>query len=286
MRLLNYYKIFLILFFTSITTCKAFTDPANDTVIEIPFEVSDYRLLFTKVTIGDEKYTALIDFGDFSQIQLSTDLIEKLGLETMDSDIVMSDINGNNYNLQKGVITNLTVSGVRLEDTEFFSAHGEIKAVSQQVGTDFDVVLGFGFFKNKPFTLDFINRKITFGNQKSGSRDEFDEFKLMTDYGYLITEIQLESHDKINLLFDTGSPNSTLSDKESWNGEDTKIEFQGFQFPAKKMKVLSRIGLSITGELMDITHIEPLGVQGIYGVNDMLDKVFVYDPEAKTLQVY
>jgi hypothetical protein len=45
--------------------------------------------------INNKEYTALIDFGDFADFQLSTKLIHELKLKTDQSDMIMSDMNGN-----------------------------------------------------------------------------------------------------------------------------------------------------------------------------------------------
>ena len=68
-------------------------------------------MLFTKVEIKDKEYTALIDFGDFSDFQISTKLIADLDLKTEESNIIMSDINGNQYALKKGTINEFKVGG-------------------------------------------------------------------------------------------------------------------------------------------------------------------------------
>lgn len=45
---------------------------------KIQFEISEYNLLFTTIEINNKEYTALIDFGDFADFQLSTKLIAEL----------------------------------------------------------------------------------------------------------------------------------------------------------------------------------------------------------------
>jgi len=78
--------------------------PEESAYNKIQFDISQYNLLFTKVEINNKEYTALIDFGDFAEFQISTELIAELNLKTKKSDIIMSDINGNLYALEKGII--------------------------------------------------------------------------------------------------------------------------------------------------------------------------------------
>ena len=151
---------------------------------KIKFEISEYNLLFTKVEIGENEYVALIDFGDFADFQISTNLIAELQLETEKSEIIMSDINGNQYALEKGTIEELKVDGIIEKNVTFYSANNEIEAVSQEVGTEFQIVVGFGYFKSKDFKLDFVSNTIEFVK----STNEKTDFSIPVndDYGYLI----------------------------------------------------------------------------------------------------
>ena len=154
-------KYFLIIaIFLTLFSCKEKTNEVKSDTIQ--FEISDYNLLFTKVEINKKEYTALIDFGDFAEFQLSTKLIAELGLKTEKSDIIMSDINGNQYALEKGIIEELKLDGKTEKNITFFSANNEIDAVSKEVGTDFQIVVGFGYFKSKDFILDFVENSIEF----------------------------------------------------------------------------------------------------------------------------
>ena len=107
---------------------------------KIRFEVSEYNLLFSKVEIEDKEYTALIDFGDFGDFghfQFFNKLIAEWNLETEKSDMIMSDINGRQYTVEKGTIDELKIGDKIEQNVSFFSANNEIDAVSREVGTDF-----------------------------------------------------------------------------------------------------------------------------------------------------
>ena len=147
--MINKNSILIISIFIALISCK--TEKKEVKSNKIQFEISEYNLLFTKVEIKDKEYTALIDFGDFADFQLSTKLIAELNLETEKSVIIMSDINGSEYALEKGTIDELKVGDKIEQNVSFFSANNEIDAVSKEVGTDFQVVIGFGYFKSKDF---------------------------------------------------------------------------------------------------------------------------------------
>ena len=276
------YLIFLALTFIS---CSCFSQAKIKTNEHIKFEISSYNLLFTKVEINEKQYTALIDFGDFAQIQISTSLIEDLGLKTEKSDIIMTDINGNEYALEKGIISQLKVGERTEKDITFFSAMNEIDAVSKQVGTEFQVVLGFGYFKSKDFIIDFVNNSIEFIKPKVENSDFSAPINI--DYGYLIAEFKSGANESIKLLFDTGTPISRIDlNLLPLDLKDSTVNFQNAEFPSRSLEIKSsNQKITLNMENNDISELEPLGVVGIYGVNDMIGKVFIYNPWEKVMRI-
>lgn len=251
----------------------------------IKFEISDYNLLFTEVEIGDKVYTALIDFGDFAEFQISTKLIAELGLRTKESDILMSDINGEQYALEKGIIKKLKIGGKIEEDVTFYSANNEIDAVSQEVGTNFQVVVGFGYFKSKDFKLNFVTKNIDFLNSR-GSETNF-TFPINTNLDHLIGKFSTITNESVDLLFDTGTPISRIdTNLLSATLRDSTVEFLNSSFPTKTLYLeSSNETLILNMENSDVSELEPLGVVGIYGVNDMIGKVFVVQSSDNTMQI-
>ena len=264
-------------------SCKVKSKVVNSD--KIKFEISEYNLLFTKVEIGENEYAALIDFGDFADFQISTNLIAELQLETEKSEIIMSDINGNQYALEKGTIEELKVDGIIEKNVTFYSANNEIESVSQEVGTEFQIVVGFGYFKSKDFKLNFVSNTIEFVK----STNEKTDFSISVndDYGYLIGEFQSITNGSFNLLFDTGTPISKIDLKLfPKNLKDSTVTFLDTEFPSKILEVKSTLkSIILNLEHNDISELEPLGVVGIYGVNDMLDKVFLYSSSERMMRI-
>ena len=269
-----------------LTSLNGFTNKSGATELEqINFEISEYNLLFTKVEIKNKKYTALIDFGDFAEFQISTKLINELDLRTEKSDIVMSDINGNQFALEKGTLEQLKVGGTNEENITFYSAKNEIEAVSQQVGTDFQVVIGFGYFKSKNFKLDFISKSIEF-LEPTAEDIEF-TFPVNTEYGYLIGNFHSNENETVSLLFDTGTPISKIDlDLFPKNLKDANVTFLHTKFPSKYLNVKSsNETITLNMENSNMSELEPLGIVGIYGVNDMKGKVFYYNALEQKVQI-
>ena len=270
---------------TLLLLCSCKVKSKVDKSDKIKFEISEYNLLFTKVEIGENEYVALIDFGDFADFQISTSLIAELQLKTEKSEIIMSDINGNQYALEKGTIEELKVDGIIEKNVTFYSANNEIESVSQEVGTEFQIVVGFGYFKSKDFKLNFVSNTIEFVK----STNEKTDFSISVndDYGYLIGEFQSITNGSFNLLFDTGTPISKIDLKLfPKNLKDSTVTFLDTEFPSKILEVKSTLkSIILNLEHNDISELEPLGVVGIYGVNDMLDKVFLYSSSERMMRI-
>lgn len=266
---------------------NGYTENLNKTKVDqINFEISGYSLLFTKVEIKNKVYTALIDFGDFSDFQISTRLIDELNLKTEKSDIIMSDINGNQYALEKGTLEQLKVDGITEEDITFYSAKNEIEAVSQEVGTDFQVVVGFGYFKSKNFKLDFTSNSIQFLDPTVDDT-EF-TIPVNTDYGYLIGNFHSNTNETVSLLFDTGTPVSKIDLNLSPPIvlKDSTVTILKTEFPSKTLDVKSKNQtIKLNLERSNMSELEPLEVVGIYGVNDMIGKVFYYNALSQKIHI-
>lgn len=241
------------------------------------------------MNIRGKSYTALVDWGDFAPIQLSSALIEELQLETQDSDIQMTDANGQVYVLQQGILDTLRVGGQPRTDLTFYSANGEIAAVGQQVGTEFHVVLGWGFFAGLPVTLDLPNDQLVIGKAE-GPANGGASFRvpIQTDYGYLIGQFDLDNGEQLPMLIDTGSPLSQLHNRhEALPAGEGAVNWQGTDFPVRIITAQSdEQTMPIQAEVMDLTALEPLGVKGILGLHDLKDRVLVIQPEQAELHLW
>ncbi len=272
--MIKYKQVIIITILLSVLSCKVQTTKTKFN--NIKFEISDYSLLFTKVEINGKMYTALIDFGDFAEFQISTKLINELKLSTKNSDVIMSDIDGNQYALEEGILHQIKIGDKIENNVTFYSANNEIDAVSQEVGTDFQVVVGYGYFRSKDFKLDFVTKTIEFLNPNV--IDANFSFSKNTDYGYLIGNFVSNENEKVNLLFDTGTPISKIDTKRfPASLKDSTVKFLNTEFPSKLLKIKSmNLTMTLNMESSDISELEPLGVVGIYGVNDMIGKVFLH----------
>ena len=88
-------------------------------------------------------------------------------------------------------------------------------------------------------------------------------------------------------MFDTGTPISKIDLKLfPKNLKDSTVTFLDTEFPSKILEVKSTLkSIILNLEHNDISELEPLGVVGIYGVNDMLDKVFLYSASERMMRI-
>ena len=197
----------------------------------------------------------------------------------------MSDIDGNQYALEEGILHQIKIGDKIENNVTFYSANNEIDAVSQEVGTDFQVVVGYGYFRSKDFKLDFVTKTIEFLNPNV--IDANFAFSKNTDYGYLIGNFVSNENEKVNLLFDTGTPISKIDTKRfPASLKDSTVKFLNTEFPSKLLKIKSmNQTMTLNMESSDISELEPLGVVGIYGVNDMIGKVFLHRASENLVQI-
>ena len=91
----------------------------------------------------------------------------------------------------------------------------------------------------------------------------------------------------VNLLFDTGTPISKIDlNLLPLDLKDSTVNFQNAEFPSKSLEIKSsNQKITLNMENNDISELKPLGVVGIYGVNDMIGKVFIYNPLEKVMRI-
>ncbi len=118
----------------------------------IIFEKTNYGLIFTNILVNGKEVKAMIDFGDQHYLQLSSTLVGRLGLAIEPAGYQVADVYGNTYDVNQGTLNKLKVGNWQNESVEFTSQAGEMESVSEQIGTEFNAVVGWGYFKEY-FTL-------------------------------------------------------------------------------------------------------------------------------------
>ncbi len=227
----------------------------------LPIEKNQQGFIFAMIEINGEKVKAMIDFGDPHVLMVSTREAKKQEIKLTDTGDRMQHINGQPMTLYSGVAKSLKVSGRKLEAVEFFSAANEIEGVSEQVGTTFDAVLGWGFFSQSNFSMDYKNLTIEFLKEEDrtmlGNPIEYAKSS-----NYIVLPIFIAGKEA-NVILDTGSGISLVD--QNWAKPFKKTRSpQGFPMIREKIRK-GDLNLEQDFELMDLSMLRTLNAIGILG---------------------
>ena len=245
----------------------------------IPFEVSDYGLIFTDVIVNGEKVKAMIDFGQPHLLMLSSSLVAKHQIETVKSDKGGYDIDGNKMAFYEGKVNELLIQGLSIKSVGFSSSPNEMESVSEQIGTRFDAAIGWGFFSQYFFTLNYSGREITLHSEAQKLEDSF-----QVDYdkngSYMMLNTQLGKKEA-KMIIDTGAPVSTLHDQFITDKEPEK---NAWGQPSHQLKTkIGKEKLDIEYELRDLSVLKPLKVVGIIGGDLLKEYIISINPNEQTM---
>ena len=140
-----------ILVFISLFSCK---DPQKRTGTHplltppnvINFQKSNYGLLFTTISVNGTKVKAMIDFGDPNVLQLSSSFVASKNIIVKKTKSVAKDLFGNTFEIHEGVAKEVIIGNWEHTNIEFSSSPNEMEAVSKQINTTFNAVVGLGIF--------------------------------------------------------------------------------------------------------------------------------------------
>jgi len=129
----------------------------------IAVQLSEYGLVFVEVLVNGEPARALVDTGSSAAVRVSERMAQRLRLDLkVDPASSVTGLDGRRLALQRGRLETLTVGDLALRQVEVEVAARRIEDISAQVGTAFDVVLGWGFLSRYHFALDYPKRQLRF----------------------------------------------------------------------------------------------------------------------------
>ncbi len=245
----------------------------------IPFKISDYGLIFTEVSINGEMVNAMIDFGQPHLLMLSSSLIKKQGIKAEKSDKVGYNIDGEELPFYEGTANQLQVQGLSLSSVDFTSSPNEMESVSAQIGTRFDAALGWGFFSQYFFTLNYSKTEITLTEKAAPIAGSF-TVPYDKAGSYMMLKVGLDEQEG-QLIIDTGAPVSTLHD--GFIKGKTPVDNAWGQ---PSLLLNTQIGtekLELAFELRDLSVLESLKVVGILGGDLLQQYVISIDPDKQTM---
>jgi hypothetical protein len=203
-------------------------------VYKTPLRLTPYNLIFTDVKVNGKSVVALIDTGSFRSVQISSTLAQELKIPLTDTNITMRRYGGKTLTLKQGIVQKFGIGKWHKEIVPVDVSEGDVESISQQVHTDFQVILGWGFVSQFHTTLDY--KKLVW----SFSPKPFDHDKVKMEFDYAVVGNVPVVRGKLDgrettFLLDTGAPLSDL-DIDTFKlfvGEKTqnKVELGESTFP-------------------------------------------------------
>ena len=143
--------------------CTAVAEPV---VRQVAIEISDYPLVFAPVRVNGSAVRALIDTGSSSPVRLSGRLARELKLVLARvAGRMVQPLDGQRLPVEGGTLDTLGV-GDMLERQLAIEVTGDrVESIAVQVGTPFDVILGWDFLSRYNFMLDYRGRMLRFSEE-------------------------------------------------------------------------------------------------------------------------
>lgn len=237
----------------------------------INFDKNDYGLIFTTISINNIKVKAMIDFGDQHKLQLSSSFVDQLNIPTTKTDYKVGDVYGNEWDVYKGIANQLEVGTLTENKVEFTTQIGEMEGVSQQVGTEFNAVLGWGYFENYYTKINYSKNSFVLFEEADSIKNEHFRIPFVKEASQLIIigKINNEEH---NFMIDTGSPVNIIdSNFKEKVGKDIL-----------NLKLSDNI-LKINTYSQDLSVLSDLGIIGILGGEFLNDWIITINPKENIL---
>lgn len=254
----------------------------------LAFRVSPYGLLFAEISVEGRAVDAMIDFGDPYALQLSTTFLAAHGIEARPSGKRFQTVDGAAHELLEGTVRDVVIGGLVLEEVTFGAAPGEIDAVADLVGTPFEAVVGWGFFGERRFVLDYAARALDL-RVDACPADADASVGRRPGSSHLVVDGRIGGRDTA-LLIDTGSPVNVV-DADAFaraveSGETARIEHVAGTVEGRRLPV--RIGAwnsHLAFDVTDLGVLEPMGVDAVLGGEFLRTVRICHDPADGALHV-
>lgn len=243
-------RIIVIIAIGTLASCstnkKVAKEKPTNTVNTIKFEVSPYGLLFTQLEIDGESVKSMIDFGDPNILQISSTFVKKKNLQVKETNMEARDINGNSFKVNQGTLNEVKIGNASEKNILFSSSPNEMESVSKQIGTIFNAVVGWGYFKQHFVTVNYSKKEFLLRKNTPSISNPKSTVMYPENSSYLIIPIVINGVNT-KAIIDTGSPVSVIDAKfqssleKDVNGMNVgELEVQE-QFHAQDLSMLSAI---------------------------------------------
>ena len=295
-RLFDYFRLFRALFVILLVAVVALSYDGGDDggraqvaaakgvdggspVYHAPLELSDYNLLFTRVKINGQEARALIDSGHFRSVQLSSTAAQSLKLALTKTDETPRHHDGKDLSLASGRIDSLAIGDYEWRDVEVGVIEGDVEKIAAQVGTKFDVILGWGFISQFHMLLDYKRLSMRFGKRPlaAGAGALSLKYSVVNRAPVVRGSLGPGNNEEANFLFDTGAPMCNLdldlanASKGAKVSRDLTLAERRFtlEFRARDLGVIRK----------------SLGCVGVIGNNLLRQYAVYFDPDVKMIHL-
>lgn len=237
-----------LLFFT-----YSLSGAANNNDNTINFEKSTYGLLFTTIAVNGIDVKAMIDFGDPNVLQLSSTFVKEQGLAIEKSGNIAKDLFGNTFEINKGIVKEVKIGDWSTANIEFSSSPNEMEAVSKQINTTFNAVIGWGYFSKYYIQMDYQADKFTLAENNIYKENVLFKTTFDKNSNYLNIPILINGN-KTNLILDTGSPISMIDSSYYNQNNYSKIQ-----------SVIGETEVNLNLQIQNLEMLKQINAFGIIG---------------------
>jgi hypothetical protein len=171
-----------------------------------PLEISSYPLVFVPITINGRETRALVDTGAFHGIELSAAFAAKIALESQaDPSVKAERHQGPAVKLRRAVAASVALGDYRATDVPVAVGEDDIERIAKQVGTEFEALIGWGFFAKFHLLLDYPAKKLVLRTQPFAAIGPGITFPY-TDEKRVPIAIGRIDGKEVRLLVDSGAP--------------------------------------------------------------------------------
>jgi predicted aspartyl protease len=248
---------------------------------------SDYQLIFVSVEVNGRSTLALLDSGGSTGIQLASSLVSQLSLPLQDTADQRTRLDTSVRRRQTGTLTSFALGDYHVAPVTFDALEGDIERIAQQVGTPFEVILGWKFLQQFYSVLDYPKARLEFDEPASHAPppDTRVSFSIDSVSGVPLVSGQLGSVD-VRFVLDTGAPVSTLDNELADTLAPpigrTEVVLRGQRVPLDVREVAVGDQVLQIGFLgKDLGSLKPIGARGVLGTSFLGEYRLILDPLAQ-----
>ncbi|MGQ8364311.1 hypothetical protein [Glaciecola sp. 1036] len=146
-----------------------------------------------------------------------------------------------------------------------------MESVSEQIGTEFNAVVGWGYFSHYFTEIDYQNGVFNLYKTSPESTETLSGVRFNTDAGPLIFSATLNNKE-VNLMLDTGSPVSVFDPSKADISAVDDVQF-----------TVNNQVVKVAKYEQDLSVLADLGVVGIVGGDFLAQYKVLIDPKNKRL---